>query len=306
MKTQIFLVSTWLLATVALLHADPLTVAVYDFNDTDRGGNFGEQVGALVTADLASETNFVMLERAELDKALREQAFGVSGMVSADAAAKIGQMTGAKVLVAGQVVKNGDSLVIIADIIGTETGRLFATQMRGAPNNLADLTQNLCRDISQTISAQTTNLVLPPVQSHDEWLNRLVKNLAGTKRPSVSVTVLENSGQGNNWRDSLVENELGLILLKAGFAVVDENSKTKPDVEITGVAIEEFGLPHGGLQTGRAEVQFKVQERQTSTILGFDNDESTATDISPLAAGKAAQVKATDQLAERILPLLAK
>jgi TolB-like protein len=305
MKTHILLALAWL-ATAASLHADPLTVAVYDFRDTDRDGHFGEQVSALVTADLAGETNFVMLERADLDKALREQAFGISGMVSADAAARIGQMTGAKVLVAGQVVKSGDALVIIADIIGTETGRLFATQVRGAASDLADLTANLSENISQTISAQATNLILPPVESHDEWLDHLVKNLEGTKRPSVSVTVLENSGRGNNWRDTLVESELGLILLKAGFTVVDENSDMKPDIEITGAAIEESGMPHGGLQTGRAEIQFKVQERETGNILGFDNQESTATDVSPRAAGKAAQIKATDELAERILPLLAK
>ena len=303
---QFFTVPVLVLATAVLLHAGPLAVAVYDFRDTDRGGNFGEQVSALVTADLAAETNFMMLERAELDKALREQAFGISGMVNADAAAKIGQMTGAKVLVAGQIVRSGDGLVIIANIIGTETGRLFAAQVRGAADNLADLTSDLSRDISQTITAQATNLVIPPAESHDEWLDQLVKNLSGTNRPSVSVSVMENNGTGSNWRDTLVENELGLILLKAGFTVVDENSDTKPDTEITGVAFEESGLPHGGLQTGRAEIQFKVQERRTGDILGFDNQESTATDIRPRAAGKAAQIKATDELAERILPLLAK
>jgi TolB-like protein len=306
MKTQILLASIWLLAITTFLHADPLTVAVYDFRDTDRGGDFGGKVSALVTADLAAETNFVMLERADLDKALREQAFGISGMVNADAAAKIGQMTGAKVLIAGQVVKSGDGLVIIANIIGTETGRLFATQVRGAADNLADLTSNLSRDISQTISAQATNLVLPPVESHDKWMERVVAGIIGTNRPSVSINIIQNDGRGWNWRDRTAEDEIGIILVKAGFPVVDDASDTKPDVEITGDAIEESGLPHGGLQTGRAVIQLKIQERRTGTIIGFDNQESTATDISPRAAGQAAQIKATDELAERILPLLAK
>ena len=39
-------------------------------------------VTTLVTADLTTETNLVLLERAELTKALNEQAFGVSGLVS--------------------------------------------------------------------------------------------------------------------------------------------------------------------------------------------------------------------------------
>src|SRR5262249_23167758 len=101
-----------------VIHAAPLTVAVYDFTDTDKkAGAMGAKVTALVTADLAADTNFVMLERAELNKALSEQAFGVSGMVSSDAAAKIGQITGAKVLVAGQVIKtDGNHLVVVANI----------------------------------------------------------------------------------------------------------------------------------------------------------------------------------------------
>jgi hypothetical protein len=157
---------------------------------------YGNQVTSLVTASLTTETNLVMLERADLSKVLNEQAFGISGMVSADAAAKIGQVTGVKVLVAGLVINTGgDRLTIVASIIGTESGRLFAL---------------------------------------------------------------------------------------------------------------ETGLPRGGLLTGRANVELKIQERRTGDIIGFDSQESTATDIGIATASNAAKIKAADGLAERILPLLAK
>src|SRR5471032_1684984 len=140
-----------------------LTVAVYDFKGDADASSYGNNVTTLVTADLTTETNLVLVERAELTKALNEQAFGISGMVSSDAAAKIGQITGARVLVAGQVIKTGkDHLIIVANIIGTETGRLFADKVEGAADNLSDLTSSLSRKIAQTISDQVTNLVLVP------------------------------------------------------------------------------------------------------------------------------------------------
>src|ERR1700722_7189639 len=101
MKLKFFSILTFMLVAGAVVAADAplLTVAVYDFKGAPGAGYFGGKVTPLITADLATETNFVMVVRAELDKALNEQAFGVSGMVSSDAAAKIGQITGAKVLV---------------------------------------------------------------------------------------------------------------------------------------------------------------------------------------------------------------
>jgi hypothetical protein len=99
---------------------------------------------------------------------------------------------------------------------------------------------------------------------------------------------------------------LGILFLKAGFTVVDENSDQKADVQIVGTSSTEAGLPRGGLLTGRATVAVKIQARRTGEIIGFDNQESTATDIGGSAAAKTALFMAADELAERILPLLAK
>src|SRR5579871_4513036 len=92
----------------------PPTAAVYDFKDADpREGRYAGKITTLVTADLTTQTNLVMLERGELNKALNEQAFGASGMVSADAASRIGQITGAKVLVSGQVIMTDQSHLVV-------------------------------------------------------------------------------------------------------------------------------------------------------------------------------------------------
>jgi Curli production assembly/transport component CsgG len=288
--------------SLAYAEVPPLTVAVYDFTGTGEAKSYGENVTALVTADLTADTNLVMVERAELNKALTELAFGISGIVSSDAAAQIGQITGAKVLVAGQVIKTGENqLVIVADIIGTATGRLFAAQVAGTTDNLTELTSNLSRKIAQIIISQATNLAPAPEESHAERLEQIVKSIKGTNRPAVSVNFLWPNGKGHNVTD---ETEFGIILLKAGFPVVDSNSDRKPDVEITGIDDTNMGPRRGGLLTFRTVISLKVQKR-TGNIITFDHQEGTGTDIARSSAARTAQVNAVDELAARVLPLLA-
>jgi TolB-like protein len=280
-----------------------LTVAVYDFKGDAEAASYGNNVTTLVTANLTAETNLVMVERSELNKALGEQAFGLSGMVSADAAAKIGQITGAKVLVFGQVMKTGDNhLIIVANIIGTETGRLFADKVEGEANNLTDLTSDLSRKIAQTITAQSTNLVTVASESHEELLNRIVKSVTGTNRPSVSVKIYRH---GKPWGDLQVETELQAILMKAAFTVVDDNSENKPEVIITGAG--EYGAEprQGGLRSCNYAMDVKIQDRRTGKILALEHQEGNATEAGQSAARTAAQINAADGLAGKILPLLA-
>lgn len=282
-----------------------LTVAVYDFTDPDKNpASYGNKVTALVTADLTVETNLVMVERADLKKALGEQAIGASGMVTSDTAARIGQITGAKVLVSGQVINvGGTHLVVVANIIGTETSRLFAVKVAGTGENLLELTSELSRQIAQKIRDQTSDLVIETT-SHEEGLDRIVKGVKGTNRPTVSVSF--HLPKGPRFPSATCNTEMGVILQKAGFTVVDANSDRKPDVEIMGVVDIGMGPRRGDLFSFRAIVEAKVQERRTGTILAFDRQTGDAVDIGKATADRAAQVRAVDGLAERVLPLLAK
>lgn len=282
----------------------PLTVAVYDFADADKDvAGYGAKVSALVTADLTTETNLIMVERADLIKALGEQAIGISGMVSSDQAAKIGQLTGAKVLVSGLAIETGKGrLVVVANIVGTETGRLFAEKMEGATENFTDLTSKLSRKIAQTIREQASNFV-NETQSHEERIDRILKNIVGTNRPTVSVNIYWWRGP----KDPCIaaNTEMGIILQKAGFVVVDGQAERKPDVEISGLIENDDGPQRGNLFSTHAVVDIKVQERQTGKIIIFDHQTADAVDIGQNASRKSAAAKAVDSLAERVLPMVA-
>jgi len=311
MKTSLFTMFVAAFAVIASASEKPqpaLTVAVYDFSDADKSAvGFGSKVTTLVTVDLSTETNLVMLERSELTKALKEQAFNLSGMVSSDAAAKIGQVTGVKVLVSGQVMKTAaDHLVIVARIIGTESGRLFTAKVEGETNNVMALASDLSRKIAQTITEQTTNLVVVAQESSAERLDRILKGITGTNRPSVSVTITRSLHLNRKESSATAVGEFGAVLLKAGFPVVDGDSDRKPDIEITGTDDLTTGPRRGGLFSYRSIVEVKVQERRTGNIITFDREIGTATDATVTGAARMAQANAVDGLAERILPLLAK
>jgi Curli production assembly/transport component CsgG len=308
-KTHLAIVLILLLAAAGIAGAasqDGLTVAVYDFAAADKiSASYASKVTAFVTSELTLETNLVMLARADLSQALREQAFGISGLVNSEAAAKIGQLTGAKVLVTGQVFRTErDHVVLVASIIGTETGRLFAATVEGDVMRPMTLSWDLSRKIAQTICAQATNLVVAAGEPRDQRLDRIVKAIKGKNRPAVSISIHHYSEDGPE-HASTGEGEFGAVLLKAGFPVVDANSERKPDLEITGVDDFSATARRSDLISCRVVFDVKVQERRTGRIIPLEHQESTATDIALPAALRTAQADAVDSLAERILPLLA-
>src|SRR5258708_3534740 len=109
-----------------------LTVAVFNFESKDEAVyDLGPKIATLVNANLSAEPKIITVERAELEKVLSEQELGLSGTVSADTAAKVGNLTGAKVLVTGRIFKADKELVIVSKIIGTETSRVYGELVKG-------------------------------------------------------------------------------------------------------------------------------------------------------------------------------
>lgn len=243
------------------------------------------------------------MERAELEKVLGEQELGLSGNVSPDTAAKVGLLTGAKVLVTGRVFKADNELIIVAKIIGTETSRVYGELVKGpVSGSISDLADGLAKKIGKTIMDKGQTLVVQ-VMSREERIDKLIKSLKDGKRPSVSVK-LDERHFGGRVIDPAAETELSVILQKAGFTVLDDKSNDRPDIEITGEAFSAFGLRKGNLISCRSRIELKAHERGTGKILAVDRQTSVAVDIAEQTAAKTALQNAADELAERLLPKL--
>jgi hypothetical protein len=283
----------------------PLTVAVFDFESKDEGvRDLGPKVAALLNANLSAEPQIITVERAELEKVLGEQELGLSGTVSPETAAKVGQLTGAKVLVTGRVFKADKELILVAKIIGTETSRVYGELVKGAPaTSITDLSGELSKKIAATVSEKGNTLVAK-VESREDRIARIKKALGQGKLPAVSVKIGERHF-GQAVIDPAAETELELILKECGFTLVDDKSPEKADIEITGDAFSAYGMRKGNLVSCKARIELKAQ-RRTGEILIVDRQTSVGVDVAEQTAAKLALENTALELAERIVPKLAR
>jgi hypothetical protein len=284
----------------------PITVAVFDFESKDEAvRDLGPKVAVLLNASLSAEPQIITVERAELEKVLGEQELGLSGTVSGDTAAKVGNLTGAKVLVTGRVFQTDDELIIVAKIIGTETSRVYGELVKGGvKSSLTDLSAELAKKIAADVT-QKADTLIAKVETREERIEKIKKELRDKKRPAVSVKITEQHF-GQHVIDPAAETELSLILQQCGFTLVDEASTNKPDIEITGEALSEFGLRKGNLQSCRGRIEIKVREVATKQIIAVDRQTCMAVDIAEHVAAKTALQNGAAELAERIIPKLVK
>jgi hypothetical protein len=304
------LLTLTLLAALVLLAGktladDLLTVAVFDFESRDEAvRDLGPKVATLINANLSAEPNLVTVERAELAKALGEQEQGLSGTISPDSAAKVGQLTGAKVLVTGRVFKADEQTIIVAKIIGTETGRVYGEIVTGHPGSaITDLSADMAKKIAADVTTKGATLVAQ-VRTHEDRVASLKKALGDKKLPIVSVKISEMHF-GQPVIDPAAQTELTLIMQQCGFTVLDDHSTNHAAIEITGEAFSEYGMRKGNLISCRARIEIKAHDYATGALLLADRQTSVAVDLAEHIAAKTALQNGAGDLAERIIPKLA-
>lgn len=299
------LVSIFFAAGVALAQADngPLTAAVFDFQASgDKLAGKGSEAALLLGTQLSSNPNVALVERQELEKVLGEQELGLSGTVSPETAAKVGSLTGAKVLITGRVFGSGDKYYLAAKVIGTETSRVFGEVVSfGDPSALDKAAVELAPKISTILKEQTAALV-PAVETSAARLTRLKQEVQGKKLGSVSVSVTERH-LSHPVIDPAVETELKATLQQLGFEVLDLKSATRtPDWAITGEAFSELAAHRGNLVSCRARVEIKVVRPSDSKLVLTDRQTDVAVDLAENIAGKSALENAARKIVDRLVP----
>jgi hypothetical protein len=307
MKSTLTLATLLLSLSGLLLHAAPdmLTVAVFNFESTDESvRDLGPKISTLVNARLSAEPQLIMVERAEIEKLLGEHELNLSGNVSPENAVRVGQLTGAKILITGSVFKADTDLVVVGKIIGTETGRVYGEMVSGrAKAPIMDLSKELAQKIAAVVSQKGDTLVAH-VKTREQRVEEIKKALKGKALPSVLVHIGEEHF-GQRVIDPAAETELGKFLQDCGFKLVDAQSKDTPDVEITGDAFSAFGMRKGNLVSCRARVEIKARTH-SGEVLSVDRQTSVGVDIAEQTAAKTALQNAAAELSERLLPKLVK
>jgi hypothetical protein len=295
--------SLFLFSGISFGAENVVAVAIFDFESKDEAvRDLGPKIAVLLNANLSAEQGIITVERAELEKVLGEQELGLSGTISPDTTARVGHLTGAKVLVTGRVFKADKELVVVAKIIGTETGRVYGELVKGqSATPITELAADLAKKIAGNVSAKADTLIAK-VESRDERIARIKKSLRTTKTRTVSVKISERHF-GQAVLDPAAETELSFILKECGFEMVDEKFRERADIEITGDAFSTFGLRKGNLISCRARVELKAQ-RKSGEVIIVDRQTSVAVDIAEQIAAKKALEEAATELAQRIVPKL--
>ena len=318
-KRSIFF-STLGLASLAVLDAGPcvvradppppppLAAAVLDFQTADDLKNKGPEAAVLLNAQLSiAAPEVVLVERQELAKILGEQELGASGTVTPDTAAKVGALTGAKVLITGRLFNAGDKFFLVAKIIGTETSRVYGeivtfTDPSSLDKAVAELAPKIAGDLK--IHADT---LLAKVEDPATRLERLKKLVAGhASLPSISVSISERHLSAPAV-DPAAETEIKLTLQQLGFEVVDPKITSKQaEVQVDGEGFSEFAGRHGNLVSCRARVEIHVTRPATGQLLLADRQTAVSVDLAENTAAKSALESAAATLLDRIVPALVK
>jgi hypothetical protein len=166
------------------------------------------------------------------------------------------------------------------------------------------LTSNLCRQVSQTIAAQSTNFMGAMAHSRQNLIDEIVEQTKGKQRPTVSVEIKENIA-GEPGPQRTAQAELTMIFQRAGFEVLGEKADMRPQVLVTGTAIANGTGRAGNLFSCRAVLEIQAQERKTDKVLFSDRQRASVSDIARQTAARLALEKAADELAAKLIPALA-
>lgn len=288
--------------------AAPLPMAVFDFQTTDRAlEKKGAEVAVLLGTYLSIQPELFLVERQEIEKILGEQEAGMAGAISAETAAKVGSLVGAKVLVTGRVFESGGKVFVVAKIMGTETGRVYGELATAKDvSSLDAAVEGLAGKIAQLVQKQAVTFVAK-VETQEQRVERLKKLVAGKTLPPVHVSVVEQH-LARPVIDPAVQTEMMLILKEVGFPVltVEETAGRSDVVTISGEAFSELAGRRGNLVSCRARVEIVVKQKGTPMLLHTDRQTDVAIDVAEHVAGKKALENAALKLLDRIVPKLAK
>jgi TolB-like protein len=147
------------LLLVGSLHslAQATRVAILDFDNISgiaKYDGLGKAMSSMLISDIKANISLKRLqlvERAQIQKVLKEQNFQASGSVNKSTAVQAGKLLGVNYLLVGDIYILNDQLIINARLTNTETGDIvFAKKQEGKITAWLALKSNIAQDISSS------------------------------------------------------------------------------------------------------------------------------------------------------------
>ncbi len=259
----------------------------------------------LLFAELIACEELMLVERTAIESVFAELKLSQAGVVQADEATQVGQLTGAKLLVTGSVFKVNGDLYLVAKVIGTETSRLSGASVKGADNSdLGELVKKLAEEVQQVV-AKKSGTLLPKVVAEADWLADMKQQLQGKKLPSLTVSIGERH-VGQQVLDPAAQTECERLLTELGFEVIDsENANSvRADVIIKGQAMSEFATRRDDLVSVKCRVEVKVVQQTDGQLLTSDAETAMSVGLAEQIAAKSGLQSTARTLIGRVVTKL--
>lgn len=274
------------------------TIAVLPFDSRGaraQNENLGRSIAELLSVELASQGEFELVERAELDKILSELHLSASGLVDKETRLKLGQLTGAKILITGSVFRNGDNNYVVAKLIGVETSRVLPAAARGN-SEATELVTELAGKVAGQLNSRAQQL-MPRQRTALSVAGELSETVKGRGR-KVYVKIRESISMPAI--DPAAETELKKLLLTLGFSVVENRNDAEYLFLGEGIATDSGQYRNFSSSTARLELSLY----QGKKLLLTDRSKEVVAGASYMIAAKDALAQCTLALAQRMIPVL--
>ena len=171
---------------------------------------------------LAQRKDVRVVERERIAEALQDLRMSSEGLIDQATALQLGKMTGARVIVTGNILQIDDELAITARLINTETSELVATRATGSRGNLLAVVDELAAGVAERLALDGQSTLARADDRDAERTNAqrqaLQDQLKGLARPRLLV-LLPESHLNRIVPDPAGETELVEWLLACGFPV---------------------------------------------------------------------------------------
>lgn len=250
----------------------------------DRGGakTVGAGAAKMLETALVKSGNFEVFTRQELDKVLKEQALGQTGMITPQSAAKVGQMLGVNAIVIGSVTEFGEKKS------GTQISGQTMRALTGGNNRNQSLAGALLGAGGLGFSKAEARVVID-VQLIDTTTGRIIyADSAEGVESSMGISIA-----GISAGSSIDDTQVGKALRKSIKKLVVQISKQMANVpwgarvvKATGREILINAGMNSNIQPGSTFLVYKkgeeLKDPATGESLGFEETligEAMATQI---------------------------
>ena len=197
-----------ILLTTSLFAKD--IIAVLDLETIGLNSGEATILTQRLTTKLISIGQYEVVERANMDKILKEQKFQKSGCTDSECAVEIGQLLNTDFIVMGSVNKFGSTWTLDARLIDVGLGKGIISAeytMKGEIDGL--ITTGIT-----SIARQLCELEIPPAMTHTS-IQKQAKDIENTSRVKSQQPSKKKNIKDKTWS---VQAGLGATLIGGGFS----------------------------------------------------------------------------------------